>query len=233
MYKIKLFEEFKSSTLNINNSEYDNYYNTHKTKKRHDIVAWGVEGSQEKNFKLVSKYIKNNDSLLDYGCGIGDLISYLNTNNIEIKDYLGVDINNNFINMAKETYPDNNFKLINNVNQINGKWDIITAVGVFTWFIDRDDFIETINKLHDLSNKEVLITCLYGNEFWDYDDESDYSFDDNGNYIYEEGELVENESYWEYQYRNYDENMFKYLFPNLKMEFDHNSSDTMLVRIIK
>ena len=37
--------------------------------------------------------------------------------NIETNNYLGVDINHNFIKLAKESYPDHNFKQIRKINQ--------------------------------------------------------------------------------------------------------------------
>lgn len=207
MNYIKLFEEFTEETLSKNNDEYDEYFRN--SKSRSNKVAWSEPRSQIKNFRLVSKLINENDSVLDYGCGIGDFIRYLDKNK-NISDYLGVDINSNFINMAKKDYPDNNFQLIKNVNEIKGRWDSVCAIGVFTWFITKDDFIKTINKLYEVCNKQVLITCLY-----------DYYVSDSP-------------SYWTSNYREYNEELFKELFPEFNIEFiHHNTENTMLVKINK
>lgn len=105
---------------------------------------------------------------------------------------------------------DNNFQLIKNVNEIKGKWDSVCAIGVFTWFITKDDFIKTINKLYEVCNKQVLITCLY-----------DYYVSDSP-------------SYWTSNYREYNEELFKELFPEFNIEFiHHNTENTMLVKIKK
>ena len=48
--------------------------------------------------------------VLEFGCGNGLLFENYG---FDKSDYLGVDINSNFINMAKKDYPDNNFQLIN------------------------------------------------------------------------------------------------------------------------
>jgi ubiquinone/menaquinone biosynthesis C-methylase UbiE len=209
MKKLLLFEEFKENTLLKNISVYNDFLNKYKESDRSSIVAWEATDSQLKNFKLVSKYINNGDSILDYGCGIGDFISHLNTENIQISNYLGVDINKKYISIAKKSYKDYKFKLINNINDVNGNFDIVCAIGVFTWYIDKDDFIETINKLYDICNKEVLITCIHHNH---YEYESEY--------------------YWESEYRKYNDQLFYDLFPNLNFKFDY-SDGTMLVRIIK
>ena len=102
----------------------------------------------------------------------------------------------------------NNFQLIKNVNEIKGKWDSVCAIGVFTWFITKDDFIKTINKLYEVCNKQVLITCLY-----------DYYVSDSP-------------SYWTSNYRKYNEELFKELFPEFNIEFIHHEN-TMLVKIKK
>lgn len=205
MNYIKLFEEFTEETLSKNNYEYDNYFRN--AKSRSNKVAWSEPRSQIKNFRLVSKFINENDSVLDYGCGIGDFIRYLDKNK-NISDYLGIDINSNFINMAKKDYPNNNFQLIKNVNEIKGKWDSVCAIGVFTWFITKDDFIKTINKLYEVCNKQVLITCLY---------------DDC---------VSDSPSYWTSNYKEYNEKLFEELFPEFNIEFIHHKN-TMLVKINK
>lgn len=206
MSRIKLFEEFTYDTIKLNNSEYIKHL--HSSTTRNDAVAWNAIGSQERNFKLVEEYINQNDTLLDYGCGIGDLIPYLENNGKQISDYLGVDINPAYIKIAKESYPKNNFKLIKSVDAIKGKWDTICAIGVFTWYIKKEEFIDTINTLLDISNKQVLLTCLIG------------SCDCN------------DDEYWKETYRFYNPAFFIELFPELNFEFKRNEN-TLLVKILK
>jgi cyclopropane fatty-acyl-phospholipid synthase-like methyltransferase len=207
MRYLNFFEEFTDQTLNINNDTYNDYLKRN-SKSRSKMVAWEQPGSQIKNFRFTSKFINDNDSLLDYGCGVGDFIKYLKKEK-NISDYLGVDINDNFIKKAIEYYPDNKFQLIKSVDELNGKFDTVCAIGVFTWFITKDDFIKTINKLHEICNKQVLITCLY----------SSFNFD--------------SESYWESNYRYYNKELFENLFPNLDIEYKYLSDNTMLVKINK
>ena len=214
MKKIYLFEEFTNKTLSKNNSEYDIYFNTHKGESRSDMVAWESKGSQERNFNMTAKHIDNGDSILDYGCGIGDFIEYLIEHNIGISDYMGVDINENFIKISKETYPNHNFEKINDINQINGQFDVVCAIGVFTWYITKEEFIETIHKLHSLCKKRLILTVLDG--FTPYD---------------EEYAGVE-EDYWSSEYRHYSENLFNELFPDLDISYEYNKT-TILINIKK
>lgn len=203
---IKLFEEFDQQTLIKNISAYNSYL---KNEDRSKIVAWNVTNSQEKNFKLISDNINKDESLLDFGCGIGDLINYLNKNDKLPSKYMGLDININYINMAKNNYPDYNFMVIDNIKNIKGNYDNVCAIGVFTWFITKKDFIDTINKLYELSNKKVLITTLYSS----YINIDRYS--------------------WDSEYRYYNKKLIKKLFPNFNIKFKIKNNDTMLIEIIK
>jgi SAM-dependent methyltransferase len=216
MKHLKTFEKFGAKTLKSNNNEYNDYYNNWRvyndddiSRSRKDAVAWSGN-SQLVNFKLVSKYIKSGESILDYGCGIGDFSKYLKQKNINLSEYLGVDINPNFIEIAKKSYQNENFQLISKVRDIKKSMDNICAIGVFTWFITKKDFIDCINYLYELCNKQILITCLY-----------------------DKNAIIN----WTSKYRYYNEDIFRKIFPQYNIEFDFSSdtesSDTMLVRIIK
>lgn len=204
---LKKFEEFTKNTIYMNNSTYNDYLGN---RLRSNKVAW-EELSQLKNYNLVSDFIKSGDSVLDYGCGIGDFIKHLSDKKIKISDYLGVDINENYIKLAKESYKNKNFKTIKNVGQVTGKWDVVCAIGVFTWYITKEEFIKTIGKLHELSNKYVLITTLKS------DREHGLNF-------------------WKTTYRYYSEEIFTDLFPDMNFEFKTVSGSgepTLLIKINK
>lgn len=212
---IYLYEEFTDQTLKSNINIYNQYYNDYKDDDRSKMVAWGVSGSQERNFKMVSSNIKNGYSVLDYGCGIGDFIKYLNDNKINISNYLGVDINNNFIELAKKTYPNHNFIVINDIDDITGKWDIVCAIGVFTWFITKQEFIDIIYKLYNTCNKQLLLTFLNGETPYDFE----YDEDDE-------------DQYWNNEYKYYSPKLFKTLFNDLNISYQINKS-TLLIKIDK
>ena len=57
---------------------------------------------------LISKFIKNNDSVLDIGCGQGGLFKILNKKYKNIS-YTGIDFNKNMIEFAKSNYSEAKF----------------------------------------------------------------------------------------------------------------------------
>ena len=83
----------------LNKSEYENY------KK----VGWGSLESQTQRFKILTQIgLINKKSILDVGCGVGDLYGWLLKNNYTLT-YEGLDINPNLIESAKKKYPDISF----------------------------------------------------------------------------------------------------------------------------
>ena len=72
--------------------------------------------------------------ILDFGCGFGDLLGYLQHNNIAC-EYIGVDINQVFIEQARSRYPKQRFEVYNCGKPIPNAWqsDIIIALGLLNY----------------------------------------------------------------------------------------------------
>ena len=67
---------------------------------RHEIktLGWGSQEMQEYRFSQLAKYVNMHDkSLLDIGCGFGDLFNYLEKHDVLLNKYIGWDINYNLI----------------------------------------------------------------------------------------------------------------------------------------
>jgi len=100
----KLYEFDKSATLDVYNNNRNRYKTT--TKKLDKglnayKVYWehGPKEQTERFKNLLEIGVKNNDSVLDFSCGLGDLYSYTKDIRLNI-NYIGVDINRNFIRDA-------------------------------------------------------------------------------------------------------------------------------------
>ena len=93
--------------------DYNNYFYQNqikkKLKKNHLIVGWGSRKTQVLRFENIYKYFnKDNFSVLDVGCGLGDFYKFLKKKKIKFK-YSGIDINEDFINICKKKYKKANF----------------------------------------------------------------------------------------------------------------------------
>jgi len=137
-----------------------------KFRTKREIVGWGSKKSQQMRFNVIKNYIKENNckNLLDIGCGRGDLVNYLNKNQIKIK-YIGLDINHNFIQIAKKRNPKNFFRVGNFLNTKIKSFDLIFISGIFNLKMkNHEKFMKTFIKKAFKKTKKILIfNCLSAN----------------------------------------------------------------------
>ncbi len=101
--------------------------------------------------QLVADLNIENKTILDAGCGMGDLLPYLYSKSVNF-DYLGVDITPNFIEIARKRYAGSTFEVFNPFdNDLAQKYDIVLSSGVMNI------------KTPDWENKrKMMIERLYG-----------------------------------------------------------------------
>jgi SAM-dependent methyltransferase len=99
---------------------------------------WGSVETQYFRFKILAEiadlYSDSHYIIIDYGCGLGDLFFYLLFHGFR-GEYIGVDINENFINFARKKYAQYSqakFLKINSEKDLkNLKGDYCLISGVF------------------------------------------------------------------------------------------------------
>ncbi|MCK5640241.1 MAG: class I SAM-dependent methyltransferase [Gammaproteobacteria bacterium] len=76
-----------------------------------NALYWSSREIQEKRFQVLSEIgIQSGDSVLDVGCGFGDLAAYLEGQNLEL-DYTGIDLSPDLIEVGREKYPQAKFSV--------------------------------------------------------------------------------------------------------------------------
>lgn len=203
---LREFEDNEADgTVDKNNQIYTKLYNYHMSldnqRSRENAVGWLMAGSQERNFTNVIGYLEEGDKILDFGCGLGDFSSFIgkHLNNFE---YVGVDINPKFIKNAQKTHSQFDFFHIKSPQDVTQRFDKIVAIGVFTWFITKEDFVSTINHLYSKCTEKLIITCIHS-------DTASHS--------------------WDNTYRGYSEDLFQRLFPKMDLEFKRDYSTLVVV----
>jgi SAM-dependent methyltransferase len=97
-------------------------------------VDWGNTESQRLRFKVLAEVGElNSSSLLDVGCGMGDLYGWLKENNIKAQ-YRGIDITPEMTTIAKKRFPSGDFSVGNMLEdpQPSGQhYDFVIASGIF------------------------------------------------------------------------------------------------------
>lgn len=143
------------------------FYNFHLKKfgDRPEALRWTPQG-QLKRYQMLSDIAPakdlNNATVLDYGCGTGDLYKFLQRRGITVK-YTGVDINENFIDLAKQKYPECTFKVMNaDDDQFEGFFDYIFICGVFNLNVPGvdEDMKNALTTLFKHCNKGLALSAL-------------------------------------------------------------------------
>lgn len=133
-----------------------------KAKTNHSRLGWRTKQGQIERFQVMLDVgVGGEDFVLDYGCGLGDLLGYMKkVKKYHHVDYLGVDINNKYINESKEKYGDGFFKSITDYKSINGKFDWFLASGVFTVHTSNRDLYNVIDYFYKHVRKGISFNLL-------------------------------------------------------------------------
>ncbi|MEE3165644.1 MAG: class I SAM-dependent methyltransferase [Pseudomonadota bacterium] len=97
-----------------------------------------------------------NGSVLDYGCGVGDLSEVVD------KDYVGFDIDNQSLSIANQRYPNKIF-----INELTSehKYDTIIMLAVIEHLDNPLDELKILIKNH--TNKDFRIVITTPNKYFD------------------------------------------------------------------
>ena len=107
-----------------------------------ETLGWGPKDRRELRFEaLCSLWDFRGATILDFGCGFGDLLPFLTARYTGVR-YIGVDINPDLIAHARRLHPDGHFEA---TNLLRTQWaepvDFVLASGVFNDRIrDNDAF---------------------------------------------------------------------------------------------
>lgn len=109
-----------------------------------------LEG-QYRRFEILCAGLASDCSVIDVGCGLGDMLRYLRANGFTGK-YLGLDFTPEFIAAAQEDYaqdPDCNFLVFDMLNdRLPDDYHYAVVSGVFN------------NRMNSLSNSEFLYSSI-------------------------------------------------------------------------
>ena len=103
---------------------------------------------------LTSHIPKNKERVLDFGCGLGAMYSWMKERGWSDVDYIGIDITPNHIEVAKQKYPECEFFLGDilsdpEILSFIGRVNYSVLCGVFTMKIDfsDDDMFEFMKSI--------------------------------------------------------------------------------------
>lgn len=141
------------------------FYNMHLKKfgDRPEALRWTPQGQLRRYYSFLDIATDlNNSSVLDYGCGTGDVYRFLQRRGINVR-YTGVDINKNFIEIAKNKYPECDFKVMDiDESSLEGFFDYVFICGVFNLRVPgvADDLKNALLRLFKQCNKALILNAL-------------------------------------------------------------------------
>ncbi len=150
-----------------------NYYK--KLLKSHGFslaaLHWNHRGAQYKRFEILSCIDPQMKSVVDIGCGLGDMAGYLCKKNYR-GQYLGLDFVEEFIDFAKKKFSKNfNFRVFDVWKEnIPTGYDYVVLSGVFNVKTRQSKkfMLQTISKMFKACKKGVAFNVM--STYVDYQD---------------------------------------------------------------
>lgn len=145
-------------------SLYAKYGDSHKS------LGW-LNGRQSIRFNILTQIGQfHNSSVLDVGCGFGDFYGYSKYMNLKIK-YLGVDINEEFLGIARKRYPDAKFEFRDiQKKQFSKKFDWIVGIGLTNHASTYPHLQSMLKEMFRICKKGVAIDFI--SSYVDYRDKN-------------------------------------------------------------
>ena len=148
----------------------------------HKGVDWpNLEGANKRYSVMMAGIPSNSGStILDFGCGLGHMLDYINNESENNIDYTGVDINDEFVELCKVKFPDRVFLsgdiLEGKLEGLKDSYDYIISNGVFTHkselsFDNMWDYTKSvIRELWKITGRHLIINFMSKNVDWERDD---------------------------------------------------------------
>lgn len=135
-----------------------------KFSENYEVLGWEDKDSQIKRFQVFLDSVElEGKSILDVGCGLGDLLSFLKEKNVTVR-YTGVDILPEMVRSAKHHHPGEDFQCCNmfeNNPYAAKSFDYIFCGGIFNLCMgDNLSFLQHAVKIFMKVAKEAVVFNL-------------------------------------------------------------------------
>ena len=140
------------------------YYDRLVDRFGHDPRAcdYGHPDSQAAKFRVIADVAPlDGKSVLDVGCGFADFFDYLRSRFDDVR-YTGVDISEAMVKQASHLHPDADIRRLNILDQDPGRFDLVTANGIFYLLGDQAPGImrRLVARMFEIADHGVAFNSL-------------------------------------------------------------------------
>lgn len=129
-------------------------------------LSWNSKHTQEIRFEIITQFLKNElhkQSIVDAGCGFGDLYAYWQNQNIFPLQYIGIDVMEKFIDIASKRFAKVSFLHRDILKDALPKADWYIASGSLNILSDFETWLFLENMLF-YAKKGIVFNILAGNK---------------------------------------------------------------------
>ena len=135
---------------------------------------------QYKRFEIICQNISEQESVIDLGCGLGDMLKFLREKGFKGK-YLGADFVEGFINANEDYFVEDNNASFTSLDIVKdvlpSSYDHVILSGVFNNIMqDNDEFMRiTLQKMFKAARRSIRFNMM--STYVDYQADDLYYFD--------------------------------------------------------
>jgi len=132
----------------------------------HQAVQWSSRETQQERFSVLSELVGPTDRVIDLGCGLGELLSWLRQERRFTGEYLGLDLVPEFIHHARERFasdPLASFREFDVASEpLPADYDVVLLSGMFNnQMSDNWGFLTgTLEKMFRATRARVAFNAL-------------------------------------------------------------------------
>lgn len=118
-------------------------------------------------FEIITSHIQSQDTILDAGCAHGRLVPALLEHGMQKENYTGIDISENLIAKAKDTFPDMRFDVgdVCNLPYSDNTFNVVISSAVLHHIPSQKLRTQMINELMRVTKPQGKILFLVWNAF--------------------------------------------------------------------
>lgn len=144
----------------------------HPARQSFDVLDWASRQSQTRRFEVLVEHVElAGKSLLDVGCGLGDLWGFLKDRDLDV-DYTGVDLLAKMVDEAARRHGDGRFQ-VRNIFQADRvelpEFDVVFASGTFNLNLGNNlEFLAAaLPRMRALARQCVVFNLLHARQVFE------------------------------------------------------------------